>query len=181
MPAPIRVELQPHDPAWALLAEAERSALVDAIGDLLLVVHHIGSTAVPGIHAKPVVDLMPVVRDLEALDAGRDAIERLGYQWWGELGLQGRRYCSKDDPVTGKRFVQLHAYAQGAGDIARHLAFRGFLLRHPEVAADYDREKLRCQRLHPEDSHAYGDCKSDWVGAVEARALAIDKSIESKE
>jgi GrpB-like predicted nucleotidyltransferase (UPF0157 family) len=157
MPAPICVELWPHDPAWALLAEAERAALFDAIGDVLLVVHHIGSTAVPGIHAKPVVDLMPVVRDLEALDARRDAIERLGYRWWGELGLQGRRYCSKDDPATGKRLAQLHAYAEGADDIARHIAFKDFLLRHPTVAADYDREKLRCQRLHPDDSHAYSE------------------------
>jgi len=182
MPPPIRVELLPHDPAWAQLAGAEREALFGALGDVLLVVHHIGSTAVPGIHAKPVVDLMPVVRDLDALDARRGSLEGLGYQWWGELGLQGRRYCTKDDPGTGKRLVQLHAYADGASDIARHLAFRDFLLRHPEVAADYDREKLRCQRLHPEDSHAYGDCKSDWIRTVEARALAaIRQAIPSVE
>jgi GrpB-like predicted nucleotidyltransferase (UPF0157 family) len=181
MPPPIRVELRPHDPAWALLAEAERAALFDAIGDLLLVVHHIGSTAVPDIHAKPVVDLMPVVRDIGALDARRATIEGLGYRWWGELGLRGRRYCTKDDPDTGKRLLQLHAYAEGADDIERHLAFRDFLLQHPAVAADYDREKLRCQRLHPEDSHAYGECKSDWIRAVEARALASNQPIESME
>src|SRR5690606_24226270 len=129
----------PHDPAWALLAGAERVALFDVLGDILLDVHHIGSTAIPGIHAKPIVDLMPVVRNLAALDARCDAIERLGYRWWGELGLPGRRYCSKNDPVTGKRVVQLHSYAEGSSDIARHLAFRDFLLRDPEVAAGYDR------------------------------------------
>src|SRR5690606_797014 len=130
---------------------------------------------------KPIVDLMPVVRDLDVLDAHRDTVERLGYRWWGELGLQGRRYCSKDDPVKGKRLVQLHAYAEGADDITRHLAFRNFLLQRRDVAADYDRVKLRCQRLHPENSHAYGECKSDWIRSVEAHALAAYQPHESTE
>src|SRR3546814_12420323 len=127
MPSPIRVELRPHDPAWALLAEAERAALFDAIGDVLLAIHHIGSTAVPGIHAKPVVDLMPVVRGLGALDARRDALEGLGYQWWGELGLQGRRYCRKDDPISGTPFVPLLSYPDCPVVIPPHLSFPVFL------------------------------------------------------
>lgn len=172
MPAPIRVELRSHDPAWALLAEAEQVALFDALGDILLAVHHIGSTAVPGIRAKAIADLMAVVRDLAVLDARRGAIEALGYQWWGELGLHGRRYCTRSDAGTGKRLVHLHAYAEGSSDITRHLAFRDFLLRHPDVAADYEREKLRCQRLHPEDSHAYGNCKNGWIQTVETQALS---------
>jgi len=172
MPSPIRVELLPHDPAWAATARAEQAVLGQVLGDGLLAVHHIGSTAIPGIHAKPIIDLMPVVRELALLDARRADLEALGYRYWGELGLPGRRYFSKDDPRDGKRQVQLHGYAQGAPDIARHLAFRDHLLRHPDVAADYDREKQRCRRLHPDDSHAYGDCKSDWVKTIETRALA---------
>lgn len=146
--------------------------LRDALGDVLLAVHHIGSTAIASIHAKPVIDLMPVVRGLTALDTRRTALEGLGYCWWGELGLAGRRYCTRDDPASGKRLVQLHAYEQGAPDIERHLAFRDFLRDRPALAANYDREKQRCRRLHPEDSHAYGDCKSDWIRSVEAQALA---------
>jgi len=171
-PSPIRVELVPHDPAWVRLAKAEASALHAALGDNLLAVHHIGSTAIAGIRAKPVIDLMPVVRDPALLDANRFALEALGYRWWGELGLPGRRYCTRDDPASGKRLVQLHAYAQGARDIVRHLAFRDCLRRQPALAGEYEREKLRCQRLHPDDSHAYGDCKSDWIRNIEARALA---------
>ncbi len=144
-----------------------------ALGDVLLAVHQIGSTAIPGICAKPVVDLMPVVRGLPALEAHRANVEALGYEWWGEFGLPGRRYCPKDDAVTGKRLVQLHAYADGDHDIQRHLAFRDFLRRYPRMASEYASEKMRCQRLHPEDSHAYGNCKSDWIRAVEARALAV--------
>lgn len=181
-PSPIRVELVPHDPAWAEAARAEAVVLRDALGDVLLTVHHVGSTAIPDIHAKPILDLMPVVGELAALDGHRAALEGLGYRWLGELGLPGRRYCTKDDPASGKRLVQLHAYEQGAPDIERHLAFRDFLCERPALAAEYDREKQRCQRLHPGDSHAYGDCKSDWIRSVEAQALAerIDSSIGVK-
>ena len=179
MLAPFRVELLPHDPSWAGLARDESASLHAALGEVLRVVHHVGSTAIPGIHAKPILDLMPVVRDLQALDARRGALEALGYAWWGERGLPGRRYCSRSDPRTGRRLVQLHAYAEGAHDIARHLAFRDFLRRHPDVAADYDREKQRCQCLHPLDSHAYGDCKSAWIRDVEARALAAVAAVST--
>src|SRR5690606_8204860 len=101
-PSPIRVELVPHDPAWARLARVEAVALHAALGDNLLAVHHIGSTAIAGIRAKPIVDLMPVVRAPTLLDASRAALEALGYRWWGELGLAGRRYCTRDDPASGQ-------------------------------------------------------------------------------
>jgi GrpB-like predicted nucleotidyltransferase (UPF0157 family) len=171
-PAPIKVELLPHDSRWAAQAEAEAAALHAALGSCLLSVHHIGSTAIAGIHAKPVLDLLPVVTDLPALDERRDRIEALGYAWWGELGLPGRRYCAKDDPATKRRVVQAHAYAQGSAEITRHLAFRDYLRAKPEIAAAYDREKARCRAPHPDDSHAYSDCKNAWIKRIEAEALA---------
>lgn len=115
---------------------------------------------------------MPAVASLAALDGHRADIETLGYEWWGELGLPGRRYCTKSDPVTGRRLIQLHCYADGSPEIARHLAFRDYLRERPDIASAYDREKMRCQRLHPRDSHAYGDCKAQWIGNVEAEAVA---------
>ena len=169
--SPVGVELLSHDPAWALCAQAEETALRAALGEVLVAVHHIGSTAIPSIRAKPVVDLMPVVRELRALEALRGAVEALGYEWCGEFGLPGRRYCRKDDPLTGKRLVQLHAYAEGDHGVLRHLAFRDSLRRQPTLAAEYETEKLRCQHLHPDDSRAYSICKADWVRNIEAQAL----------
>ncbi len=171
MPPPFKVELRPHDPRWAAEAEDERRALAAALGSCLVNVHHVGSTAVPAIHAKPVLDLMPVATTLAELDDRRGEVESLGYEWWGEHGLPGRRYCSKSDPVTGRRLVQLHCYAQGSPEITRHLAFRDHLRAHPEIARAYEREKMRCQALHPDDTHAYGDCKGAWIERVEAEAL----------
>jgi GrpB-like predicted nucleotidyltransferase (UPF0157 family) len=171
VPPPIKVELLPPDPAWAERARAEGKALAGALGQVLVTVHHIGSTAIPGIRAKPVVDLMPAVTDLPELDRRRADLEALGYEWWGEYGLPGRRYCTKHDPATGRRIIQLHVYADGSPEIIRHLAFRDFLRKNPDLATAYEAEKLRCQSLHPNDSHAYSDCKNAWIKRIEAEAL----------
>lgn len=172
MPPPIQVELMPHDPSWARFAALEAEGLRSAVGPSLTVVHHIGSTSIPGIVAKPIIDLMPIVTSLTELDEHRHALEALGYEWWGELGIEGRRYCTKTDAVTGRRLVQLHCFVEGSPHITRHLAFRDYLQQHCEIALAYDQEKCRCHTLHPDDSHAYGDCKSAWIAEIEAAALS---------
>ena len=84
------VELVRHEAAWPALAADEAVRLHRHVSSILEI-HHIGSTSIPSIVAKPVLDIMPVVRSLDALAAQRDAIEALGYAWHGEFGLTGRR------------------------------------------------------------------------------------------
>jgi GrpB-like predicted nucleotidyltransferase (UPF0157 family) len=172
VPPPFKVELLPYNPQWAANADKEGKALALAIGPTLLAIHHVGSTSIPGLHAKSVLDLMPVVSSLPELDSRESDIKALGYEWWGEFGLPGRRYCTKSDACTGRRLAQLHCYVEGSPEISRHLAFRDYLREHPDVASAYDQEKARCQRLHPDDSHAYGDCKSAWIALIEMEALS---------
>ncbi|WP_461043535.1 GrpB family protein [Spirosoma harenae] len=161
-----------HHPQWSLLAKAESRLLADALGNLLITVHHIGSTAIPTIGAKPIVDLIPVVRNLEEFDQHRTTLEALGYQWRGAYGLAGRRYCTKVDVATRRKSIHLHCYQVGSFEIERHLAFRDYLLARPDLAHSYYQEKARCQRLHGQDSQAYSQCKSEWIKRVEGEAIA---------
>jgi len=165
MPPPIKVELVPHSSTWEFAAREESLRLAEAFAGAVLDVHHIGSTAIPGIHAKPVVDLLPVVRSVTDLDAMRSVFLRLGYECWGEYGIPGRRYCSLDDPATGRRKFQLHCFESESDQIERHLAFRDYLRANPAKAQEYNQEKHRCRELHPDDSHAYSDAKSAWIAA----------------
>ena len=160
------VVLAPHDPAFRAFAAAQSGLWRAALGDVLIRVEHIGSTAIPGILAKPVLDLLPIVTDLAALDVKRDAVEAMGFEWRGPFGLPGRRYCKRSDPA-----IHVHCYAIGNPEITRHLAFRDYLIANPSTAAAYSAQKQRCVALHPTDRIAYGDCKSDWIKRTEALAL----------
>lgn len=166
----IPVHLVAYDPSWPERA-TQYATQLDVLGETLLAVHHIGSTAVAGLSSKPVIDLMPIVTSLEALDASRALVEALGYGWHGEFGIAGRRFCTLAD-AAGERIVHLHFYARGAPDARRQLAFRDYIRAHPDVAADYEAEKHRARALHPENSHAYAEEKGAWIRVTEAKALA---------
>jgi GrpB-like predicted nucleotidyltransferase (UPF0157 family) len=165
----VRVLLAEYDPSWPEKA-ATHAGRLRALGPVLLKVHHIGSTSVPGLAAKPVIDLMPLVTSLAELDRQRKLVEELGYSWRGELGISGRRYCSLTDE-NGVRVAQLHFFEAASPQVTRHIAFRDYLRAHPNVAASYEAEKRRAQRLHPGDVHAYTDEKATWVRGTEAAAL----------
>jgi GrpB-like predicted nucleotidyltransferase (UPF0157 family) len=136
-----------------------------------VVVHHMGSTSIPGIKAKPIVDLIPIATSLSALDAAMPSITALGYECLGDFGLPGRRYCRKNDPATGKRQFQLHCYEEGYSEIARHLAFRDYLRAHPDRAREYEAEKVRAAALHSGNVFDYNNEKNDWIKATERVAL----------
>lgn len=164
------VTLAPHNPAWADMAAAESARIAAAVGDALIVIHHMGSTAIPGIVAKPIVDLMPVVRSLEALEQRRSEIEALGYRWRGEFGIVGRRYCLLER--DGKRLFHAHFFAEGHDNIATQLAFRDYLRAHRDEAQAYEAAKHAAAAAHPDNSLRYNDHKSAWIRACQERAKA---------
>lgn len=144
------MRLVAHDPQWEGIAVRESERLLATV-PALLAVHHIGSTAIPAIVAKPVIDLLGECVALATFDDVRPAVEALGYLWRGEYGLPGRRYCVRDD-LRGERLVHLHCYASGSPDIVRHLAFRDRLCGDPALAAEYGRLKARCAIEHGGDA-----------------------------
>lgn len=168
---PYAVRLLPHDPHWAEQADREAIRLLEAVRPAIGEIHHVGSTSIPGIAAKPIIDLVGIGPDLEAIELARPKIEALGYAWHGEFGLEGRRFCTFTDPASGLRKFHLHCYAKGDPSIRRHLAFRDYLRERPEEARAYQEMKSRCAAKHPDDSHAYTACKDRWIKRAEAEAL----------
>ncbi len=163
--------LSAPDPSWPSLAQAEADRWRGASLSGLVAIHHIGSTAVTGLPAKPVIDLLPVFDTPQQMDASRPALEALGYEWLGEFGLPGRRYVRLDDPQTGVRRVQAHCYVSGSAEIDRHLAFRDALLVNPTLRAGYSAIKAHCAARHPDGGADYGRCKSGWIDRVERKAM----------
>lgn len=168
--APYHVVVVPYDPGWPREFERASAEVATALGASLLAIHHIGSTSVPGIHAKPVIDMLAVVADLAAVDARSEQMQRLGYEVMGEFGIEGRRYFRRDD-ASGRRTHQVHAFAEGSAHIRRHLAFRDYLRAHPATALEYAELKRNLAAAHPHDIQAYMDGKDGFIKATEARAL----------
>jgi GrpB-like predicted nucleotidyltransferase (UPF0157 family) len=155
------------DPAWPAQAAEEADRVREALG--ALAVEHIGSTAVPGLAAKPVLDLLA---GLESLELGRDrldAMAALGYEYLGEYGLPGRLFFRKGPE---RRTHHVHAVELGGPQWRRHLAFRDFLRLHPDEAAHYAEAKLALAAAVNGDWDAYTERKTGLTSDLQARALA---------
>ncbi len=163
------VVVAPYDPDWPSLFAAEARAIRTALGDVVAEVHHMGSTAVEGLAAKPVIDVFLQVHRLDGLDARASALEAIGYTPYGEYGLPGRRYFPKGGTV---RTHHLHAYAVHNPEPLRHLVFRDYLRAHGPIREAYAALKLRCAAENQANMEGYCDCKNDFIVHHEARALA---------
>ena len=163
------VQLLPYDPAWRQAFGEEAARLRGAFGDLFVDLQHIGSTAVPGLLAKPVIDILAVVPRVEALDLQRYVWEALGYEVMGEFGIPGRRYFRRDDP-SGRRTHQVHAYGNGSPEVTRHLDFRDYLRASPSVAEAYGALKRRLAQECAGDMGLYSEGKTDFIRDIEHRA-----------
>ena len=158
-----------YNPLWPQLYRQEAEQIRAILRDNCVAIHHIGSTAVVGLCAKPVIDIMPVVVSLARVDAQKKAFEAIGYEVLGEFGIAGRRYLRKGGD---ERTHQLHIFEQGADEqIKRHLALRDYLRAHPQDAAVYGRLKRQLAQQFPWDIESYCDGKDDLVRKLEQAAL----------
>ena len=166
-----RVLLRPYDRRWAEDFAREAAAVTRALGSALGAIHHIGSTAIPGIHAKPIIDMLAVTDDLSLLDERASRLAAIGYEALGEFGIPGRRYFRKNNSA-GERTHHIHAFQTGSAQISRHLAFRDYLRAHPDSARDYDALKHRLAEAFPDDSGRYTDSKDAFIRDIDLRAAA---------
>jgi putative glutamine amidotransferase len=157
------------DPAWPGLFEAEAARIRDALGARAARIDHIGSTSIPGLAAKPIVDIQVSVDSLEPRADYVPALTGLGYRHAGDPFDPDHEYFSRDLD-TGRAF-HIHVCRTGSNWERRHLAFRDHLREHPDEAAAYERLKRRLAREHPRDIMSYVDGKTAFISAVEAQAL----------
>jgi GrpB-like predicted nucleotidyltransferase (UPF0157 family) len=164
------VRIVDHDPAWPARAAAELRRIEEALGPVAVRLEHIGSTAVPGLAAKPILDLQLSVDALESRERYVEPLERLGYLFVPAPRSPGQHFFAR--PPARPRTHHLHVCEAGSEHELRHVALRDFLRSHEVEAARYADLKRRLVARHPQDRLAYIEGKDEYVAALEARAVA---------
>ena len=166
---PQHITVLNYDPEWTLKYERERKAIAEILDGNGISIYHIGSTSVPGLAAKPIIDMMAVVRSLEKVDDARGKFSELGYEYLGEFGIAGRRYFRKGGD---ERTHQIHIFqADDWNNIERRLAFRDYMRTHEKERAEYAKIKTALAQRFPYDIDGYCDGKDAFVREMEKRAL----------
>jgi len=169
-----QVRVVRYDPDWPFAFAQEADRILTGVSFNVLRIHHIGSTAVLGIYAKPIIDILLEVEDIEAVDIHVSHMIRLDYEPMGAYGIPGRRYFRRH--IDGHRSHHLHAYPKGHSEIGRHLVFRDYLRVNRQAAERYGRQKLEVAAKYPDDLNGYAKAKADFVAELETEALAWARS-----
>jgi GrpB-like predicted nucleotidyltransferase (UPF0157 family) len=169
------IRVVPYDPEWAGEFEREAAAIRDALSDVLVRIEHVGSTAVPGLPAKPIIDIQVSVANIRARDSFVLPLERLGYLFAPDPDSPHYHFFGK--PAERPRRVHVHVCAAGSDEEMRHLAVREFLRSHSEEAAGYGNIKCELARLSHHDRLAYIEGKEPFMSDLERRAVAWSKGL----
>ncbi len=165
------IEVVPYNPNWPRSYQEEAKKIEGTLGRNCITIHHIGSTAVPGLTAKPIIDIMIVVRDILEVDKALTAFEELGYIAKGEHGIPFRRYFQKG---TDLHTHHIHIYEEGSPDIERLLHFRDYLTTNPEARQEYESLKAALAKQHKDDAQRYQKDKDTFIQKIDEKA-AIDR------
>ena len=156
------VRVVPYDARWPQLFATEEARLRRFLGGLSIVLEHTGSTAVPGLAAKPVLDILGGRPASVSRESAIDAIERAGYTYRGEQGVPGRDFFRRGDP----RSHHLHLTAIGSEFWNDHRDFRDYLRAHPDARDAYAALKYELAKKYPRDREAYIEAKADFVAEI---------------
>ena len=165
-----RVEVLPYDPAWPEWFGAERLRILDACSGLALKIEHIGSTAVPGLNSKPIIDIMIATSDMREAGDLAGAMAHLGYELI-TTGMEGRLFLRRRSEIDGQVF-QAHIVERRTWDDRKERIMRDYLLSHPEWASAYGDLKASLAAEHRYDSLAYTRAKTEFIQTLMDRARA---------
>jgi len=155
-----KITVVDYDPAWAMNFDYLRATIWPVVSAFALGVEHVGSTSVPGLAAKPVIDIDVIIATADHLRASIDALAAIGYTHRGDLGVPGR---DAFDPPDGMRAHNLYVCIDGCASLRNHLAVRDYLRRSPEAVAEYSELKRGLASRHPNDIDAYIAGKTDFL------------------
>ena len=156
------IEVVPYNPMWRLKFEEFSRELIDIFGDNLVEIHHVGSTAVPGLSAKPVIDIVPIVKNLAKVDAISAKFEAYGYEVKGELKMISRRFFIKNDSA-GNRLANVHTWDESSPQVENYLIFRDYLRAHPDVTQEYAELKFKPAQDYTHNREGYNGGKEEWI------------------
>jgi len=159
------VVVVPYDEAWKKDFTDITADIREVLGDLALRIEHVGSTSVPGLSAKPVIDIDIVIKDLSVFDDVVAALKTIGYHHEGNLGIAGRE-AFKYDGKEHLRKHHLYVCTEDSPELKRHTAFRDYLLSHPEAVREYSRVKEEGAELYPNDIDQYIRHKTPFIESV---------------
>ena len=160
-----RVEVVPYDPQWPRNFEAIQKEILENLGELVVAVHHVGSTSVPGMSAKPIIDLDVEIPNRSVFPEVRDRLAAAGYQHEGDLGIRDREAFRYE----GKSHLQKHhlyVCPRDSRELRRHLTFRNYLRTHPDAAGEYSQVKETAARQYPDGIEGYMFFKNDCIAAL---------------
>jgi GrpB-like predicted nucleotidyltransferase (UPF0157 family) len=166
MPQPVVVAA--YDPGWSQLFEELRARVAAALDDLAVAIEHVGSTSVPGLAAKPIIDMDAVIPSTADLPAAIARLAAIGYRHEGNLGIPEREAFA---PPPDMPWHHLYVCPLGSEEFRRHIAFRDYLRAHPEEARAYGAFKQVAADRFRDDRAAYTQAKHEFVEAMVQRAL----------
>lgn len=165
---PDQIVIAEYDPSWPLLFEKEKASILAVAGDYIDDIQHIGSTSVPGLGAKPVIDILISLRDLSLVEKCVPPLHSLDYEYFGEHGLPGRHFFRKP-PTSVSSFERTHhilMVQKGHEQWTLPLLFRDYLRLHPEAAQEYYLLKKALASQYGADREGYTNAKTEFVQSI---------------
>jgi len=161
-----RVEVVSYSPNWKDMYKEESEKIKNVLSDIIIDIHHVGSTAIPGIKAKPVIDILVEVKDIEGVDQHNHKMKELGYEVMGEYGIPKRRFFRKGG---NNRTHHIHIFQVGNEEIERHVNFKEYLIAHPDKAREYSKLKEKLVNKYTYDVENYTNSNSDFIKEVDKK------------
>ncbi len=163
------VELKPYNPQWEELYNQESELISTTISDFLVDIQHIGSTAIPDIVSKPIIDIAVALDSLENIERIIAPLEKIGFIYRGEQGIPDRHLFVKGGEDF--RTHHLHVMNNTHYEWKKHIAFRDYLRTHPKEAKQYSDLKKSLEQQFKEDRESYTESKSEFIAGILEKAI----------